>query len=59
LRIAICTAAVVACSPRRGGVRSQLEKYIIEELGVDYLQKWKNQTELKQIKKEMADQYGF
>jgi coenzyme F420-reducing hydrogenase delta subunit len=36
-------------------LRSQLEKYIIEELGVDYLQKWKNQAELRKIKKEMAD----
>jgi coenzyme F420-reducing hydrogenase delta subunit len=36
-------------------LRSQLEKYIIEELGVDYLQKWKNQAELGRIKKEMAD----
>jgi coenzyme F420-reducing hydrogenase delta subunit len=36
-------------------LRSQLEKYIIEELGMDYLQKWKNQTELKEIKKEIAD----
>ncbi len=39
-------------------LRSQLEKYIIEELGVDYLQKWKNQTELKEIKKEIADFTG-
>ena len=36
-------------------LRSQLEKYIIEELSVDYLRKWKNQTELKEIKKEIAD----
>jgi hypothetical protein len=31
-------------------LRSQLEKYIIEELGVDYLQKWKNQAELLMVR---------
>ncbi|HUD44549.1 MAG TPA: hypothetical protein VMR41_03345 [Patescibacteria group bacterium] len=36
-------------------LRSQLEKYIIEELGLDYLRKLKNQTELRKIKKEMKD----
>ncbi len=36
-------------------LRSQLEKYIIEELGVDYFRKWKNQTELRKIEKEMAE----
>ena len=36
-------------------LRSQLEKYIIEERGVKYLRKWKNQTEVRQIEKEMAD----
>ena len=36
-------------------LRSQLEKYIAEELGEDYLVKAKSQTELRQIKKEIAD----
>lgn len=35
-------------------LRSQLEKYIAEELGTDYLVKVKGQTELRQIKKEIA-----
>ena len=35
--------------------RSQLEIYIAEELGEDYLVKVKSQTELRQIKKEIAD----
>jgi hypothetical protein len=36
-------------------LRSQLEQYIVEELGVDYLSSNKNRTELRKIKKEMAD----
>jgi len=36
-------------------LRSQLEKYIAEELGADRLSSGKNQTELRKIKKEMAD----
>jgi flagellar capping protein FliD len=36
-------------------LRSQLEKYIAEELGADYLAKVKGQTELRKIKKEIAD----
>ena len=36
-------------------LRSQLEKYIVEELGGDYLMKVKNQTELRAIKKEITD----
>ena len=36
-------------------LRSQLEQYIAEELGVDRLSSSKNQTELRKIKKEMAD----
>ncbi len=36
-------------------LRSQLERYIAEELGEDYLAKVKGQTELRQIKKEIAD----
>ncbi len=36
-------------------LRSQLEKYITEELGGKYLVKVKGQAELRKIKKEMAD----
>ena len=36
-------------------LRSQLEQYIAEELGADCLSSGKNQTELRKIKKEMAD----
>jgi predicted RNase H-like nuclease (RuvC/YqgF family) len=36
-------------------LRSQLEKYIAEELGADRLRAGKNRTELRKIKKEMAD----
>ena len=36
-------------------LRSQLEQYIAEELGADSLSRSKNQTELRKIKKEMAD----
>jgi len=36
-------------------LRSQLEKYIAEQLGADRLQSGKNQTELRKIKKEIAD----
>ena len=35
-------------------LRSQLETYILEELGGDRLSSSKNQTELRTIKKEMA-----
>jgi hypothetical protein len=35
-------------------LRSQLERYIAEELGADRLRKNKNQTELRAIKKEIA-----
>ena len=34
-------------------LRSQLEKYIIEELGQDSLSKKKNKTELRKIKSEI------
>jgi len=34
-------------------LRSQLEKYIAEELGEDYLLRLKNQTELRRVKKEI------
>jgi hypothetical protein len=36
-------------------LRSQLEKYIAEGLGEDYLLRVKNQTELRRVKKEMSD----
>ena len=36
-------------------LRSQLERYIAEQLGADRLSRGKNQTELRKIKKEMAD----
>ena len=36
-------------------LRSQLERYIAEELGADYLARGKNQTELRKIKQEIAD----
>jgi flagellar motility protein MotE (MotC chaperone) len=35
-------------------LRSQLEKYIAEKLGQEYLAKVKSQTELRRIKKEIA-----
>ena len=35
-------------------LRSQLEQYIVEELGMDYLTGSKKQAELRKIKKEMA-----
>jgi len=36
-------------------LRGELERYITEELGEDYLLKLKSQTELRKIKKEMGD----
>ncbi len=36
-------------------LRSQLEKYISQELGEDYLVRVKAQTELRSIKKEMSE----
>ncbi|MFO7639778.1 MAG: hypothetical protein R6X17_00465 [Candidatus Competibacteraceae bacterium] len=36
-------------------LRSQLERYIAEERGADYLARGKNQTELRKIKQEIAD----
>ncbi len=36
-------------------LRSQLEQYIAEELGESSLSSGKNQTELRKIKREMAD----
>jgi hypothetical protein len=36
-------------------LRSQLEKYIAQQLGGDYLMKGKNKTELRAINTEIAD----
>lgn len=36
-------------------LRSQLERYIAEELGADYWARGKNQTELRKIKQEITD----
>lgn len=36
-------------------LRSQLEKYITDELGPEYLAKVKNKSELREIKKEISD----
>ena len=36
-------------------LRSQLERYIAEELGADRLSSAKNQIELRKVKKEMAE----
>jgi hypothetical protein len=36
-------------------LRSQLEQYIAEELGADYLCSVKHHTELRRVKKEIAD----
>src|SRR6266496_4595598 len=35
-------------------LRSQLEQYLAEELGEDYLLRVKNHTELRRVKKEIA-----
>ncbi len=35
-------------------LRSQLEGYIAEKLGDDYLLRWRDKTELREIKREMA-----
>ena len=36
-------------------LRTQLENYITEELGEEYLVRVKSQTELRRIKKEISD----
>ena len=46
---------VVWGNPYLRVLRSQLEQYIAEELGADCLRSGKNQTELRKIKKEIAD----
>ena len=35
-------------------LRSQLEAYITEQFGDDYLRKWQEKTELREIKQETA-----
>src|SRR4030081_2160948 len=35
-------------------LRSQLEAYVVEELGDDYLRTWQEKTELQEIKQEMT-----
>jgi hypothetical protein len=35
-------------------LRSQLEAYIVEELGNEYLRTWQEKTELREIKQETA-----
>jgi len=35
-------------------LRSQLEAYIAEELGDDYVRRWQEKTELREIKREMT-----
>ncbi|MFZ3207371.1 MAG: hypothetical protein WA140_00835 [Geobacteraceae bacterium] len=36
-------------------LRSQLEAYIVDQLGTEYLMKVKNKLELRKIKKEISD----
>jgi hypothetical protein len=36
-------------------LRSQLEAYIVEELGNDYLRTWQEKTELREIKQETTE----
>jgi coenzyme F420-reducing hydrogenase delta subunit len=36
-------------------LRGQLEAYIVEELGDDYLRAWQEKTELRKIKQEMTE----
>ena len=36
-------------------LRSQLEAYIVEELGNEYLRTWQEKTELREIKQETAE----
>jgi hypothetical protein len=35
-------------------LRRQLEAYIVEELGDDYLRSWQGRTELRAVRREMA-----
>jgi hypothetical protein len=41
-------------SPYIRVLRRQLEAYIVEELGDDYLRTWREKTELSKIKQEMT-----
>ena len=50
-----CREGAIWGNPYLRVLRSQLEQYIAEELGADRLSSGKNQTELRNIKKEMAD----
>ena len=36
-------------------LRSQLEKYIVDEFGEDYLVRVKGEAELRKVKKEISD----
>jgi len=42
-------------NPYQRVLRSQMEKYIAEELGTEYLMKVKNESELRKIKKEISE----
>ena len=50
-----CREGSIGGNPYLRVLRSQLEQYIAEELGEDYLLGVKNQTELRRVKKEIAD----
>jgi hypothetical protein len=41
-------------SPYIRVLRSQLEAYIVEEFGDDYLRTWQEKTQLREISQEMA-----
>ena len=49
-----CREGSVWGNPYLRILRSQLERYIVEELGEDRLSSGKNETELRKIRKEMA-----
>ncbi len=46
---------VIRGNPYLRLLRSQLEQYIAEQLGADRLEYRKNQTELRKVKREMAN----
>jgi len=50
-----CREGAIWGNPYLRVLRSQLEQYISKELGAVCLSRGKNQTELRKIKKEMAD----
>ena len=50
-----CREGAIWGNPYLRILRSQLERYIVKELGSAYLGSKKRQTELRMIKKEMAD----